>query len=239
MVEQATSHDCVFVSSLAQDVHVSLPVHVLDGWQITKSDDMVVGTQSVGQFIISQPSRCSAYLHCRAPRTTQKDVTFELYSRSIGTPVVSKVVTLPKGELISILMHHSIAKRETLTVRIVGTNLDLVVEEGSRVEVTETHRWEAPEMVVGSAVYPWTSGTIYLANDIERYHFLHLTARNGDVFVEKTFSPIGMRGPHDINVWKLSVEQKISLEFSGEKHKTLQITADKGYEILSIYGVRC
>ena len=238
MVEQATSHDCVFVSSLAKDVHVTLPVHVLDGWQVTKRDDRVVDTQAVGQFIISEPSRCSAYLHCRAPRTTQEDVTFELYSRSIGTPVVSKVVTLPKGELISILMHHSIAKRETLTVRIVGTNLDLVVEKGSRVEVTETHRWEAPELIVGNVVYPWTSRTVFLANDIDKYHFLHVTARKGEIFLQKTFSPIGMVAPHYTS-WTISVEGKITLRFTGSTHKQLDITAEKDYEILSIYGVRC
>ena len=124
-------------------------------------------TRSVGQFIISQPSRCSAYLHCIAPHTTQENVTFELYSRSIGTPVASQVVTLPKGELTSILIHHGIAKKETLTVRIVGSNLDLTVQKGSRVEVTENHRWEAPELIVGNVIYPWTSQTISLANDIE------------------------------------------------------------------------
>ena len=238
MVEQATSHDCVFISSTTKDITVRDRGIVLHDWQITKSDDRVVQTISAGQFIISQQSRCSAYLHCIAPRTTQENVTFELYSRSTGTPVSSKVVTLPKGELISILMHHGIAKRETLTVRIVGSDLDLTVQKGSRVEVTETHRWEVPEMIVGNVVYPWTSQTIYLANDIEKYNFLHISARKDDVFIEETISPIGMKAPHYTS-WTISVEGKITLQFSGPTHKTLHITADKDYKIPSIYGVRC
>ena len=148
------------------------------------------------------------------------------------------MVTLPKGELISILMHHSVAKRETLTVRIRGDNLDLVVEKGSRVEVTETHRWEAPELIVGNVTYPWTSRTVFLANDIDKYHFLHVTARKGEIFLQKTFSPTGMVAPHYTS-WTISVEGKITLRFTGSTHKQLDITAEKDYEILSIYGVRC
>ena len=240
MVEQATRHDSVFISSLANDVSVKDRGLVLDDWKITKADDRVVQTRSAGgEFIISQPSRCTAYLHCRAPHVTQENVRFELYSRSVATPVNSQVVTLPKGELISILLNHGIAKRETLTVRIIGINLDLIVTKGSRVEVTETPRWEAPEMIVSNKVYPWTSQTVTIANDIEQYNFLHITAQNGEVFVAKTISPIGMTGDYEIPVWQISVEDKIQLEFSGVKHKTLKIVANDGYKILSMYGVRC
>ena len=113
MVEQATSQDCVFISSLTKDVVVKNRGIVLDDWKTTKSDDRVVQTRPVGQFIVSQSSRCTAYLHCRAPNVTQEKVTIELYSRSIGIPVSAKTVTLPKGELVSILIHHGIAKRDT------------------------------------------------------------------------------------------------------------------------------
>ena len=231
----------MFISSLTKDVAVKDRGIVLDDWKTTKSDDRVVQTRPVGQFIISQTSRCSAYLHCRAPNITQEKVTIELYSRSIGTPVSVKIVTLPKGELVSVLIHHGIAKRETLTVRIIGENLDLIVEKGSRVEVTETHRWEAPEMIVGSHVYPWSSQTIVLANDIEAYHYIHIEAQNGDVFASKTISPIGMRGRMGLpnRVWKINVEGKVDLEFSGIGHKTLKISCKDSYQILSMYGVRC
>ncbi len=117
--------------------------------------------------------------------------------------------------------------------------MDLIVEKGSRVEVTETHRWEAPEMVVSNVVYPWSSQTVTISNDIQMYHYIHITGQNGDAFIAKTISPIGMCSDHDIPVWKISVEGKIDLEFSGAKHKTLKITAKDGYKILSMYGVRC
>ena len=72
MGEHATNHDCVFIASLQKDVAVVGHGLVLDDWKTTKSDERVVQTRSVGgQFIISQPSQCSAYIHCRAPNTTQ------------------------------------------------------------------------------------------------------------------------------------------------------------------------
>ena len=48
-----------------------------------------------------------------------------------------------------------------------------------------------------------------------------------------------MTGDYEIPVWKITVEDKIKLEFSGLKHKTFKIIANDGYKILSMYGVRC
>mgnify|MGYP001791898187 CR=1 FL=1 len=237
MVEQATSQDCVFKSSLTKDVVVKGRGIVLDDWKSSKSDDIVVQTRSVGQFIISKPSRCSAYLHCLSPIRTQENVSIELYSRSVGTPVSVKIITLPKGELVSILLHHGIAKRETLTVRIMGENLDLIVVKGSRVEVTETHRWEAPELIVGNHVYPWTSQTIELSNDIEKYHYVHISGRYLNHFLSKTISPVGFGSTNP--VWSVKVEGKLELTFSGPGHKTLKIKAWNQYSVISMYGVRC
>ena len=237
MVEQATSQDCVFISSLTKDIAVRDRGIVLTDWQTTKSDNIVVQTGTVGQFIISQPSRCSAYLHCRAPIKTQENVSIELYSRSVGVVVSVKTVTLPKGELVSILLHHGIAKGETLTVRIMGENLDLVVVKGSRVEVTETHRWEAPELLVGNHVYPWTSQTIELSNDIETYHYIHISGRYLNHFLSKTISPVGFGSTNP--VWSVEVEDKLELTFSGSGHKTLKIKTWNQYSIISMYGVRC
>ena len=95
-VEKATSHDCVFIASLTNDITVKNRGLVLDNWKTIKSDIQVMQTRSIGQFIISQPSRCSAYLYCRAPHTTQEQVPFELYSRSLGRAVTTEVVKLPK-----------------------------------------------------------------------------------------------------------------------------------------------
>ena len=238
MVEQATSHDCAFIASARNDVVVKNRGLVLNDWKITKDDGSVVSIIDVSKFYIRQASRFSAYLHCRAPNTTQEGVTFELYSRTIGTPVSSKVITLPKGKLISVLLHHGVAKIEELTVRIVGVDLDLIVEQGSRIEVTETHRWESPEMIAGKP-YPWTSQTMTLSNNIEAYQFIHITAHNGVFFASKTISPIAMKAADTLSIWKVSVDSNVALEFSGVGHKTLKIVAQNSYKILSMYGVRC
>ena len=142
MVEHATSHDCVFIATLREDVTVADRGLLLDNWDVTKIDNRVVQVRKNGVFNISQPSRCSVYLHCRAEKRTLEEVTFTIFSNTQGKQVSSEVVRLPKGEDISILIHHTVSRSETLTVRIFGVDLDFVVEKLSRVEVTETHRWE-------------------------------------------------------------------------------------------------
>ena len=116
-------------------------------------------------------------------------------------------------------------------------------KSGSRFEVTETHRWEAPDLIASDVEYPWSSSTVTIAksHNVEAYHYLHITVQNGEVFLSKTISPVGMKstGALENVVWKVSVEDKVKLKFSGVGHRTLKITADVGYKILSMYGVRC
>ena len=81
-----------------------------------------------------QQSRCSVYIHCRASQKTQKDVIFEIFSRTKSISGSSKKITLPKGELISVLIHYRVEKNEELSVRIFGHDLDFEIEESSRVE---------------------------------------------------------------------------------------------------------
>ena len=239
MVENATSHDCIFIASLEKDTIIKNHSAQLNNWKTIKSDTDIVQIESGGQFIISQPSRCAAYLHCRAPNTTQEKVTFRLYSR-MKAAVDTQIVKLVKGELVSVLLNCGVPRKgDTLTVQIEGDNLDLIVERGSRVEVTETHRWESPQLLTSSVMYPWTSQTITINNDIETYNFIHITGNNGNTFITKTISPIGMYTKNNISIWKISIANKINLEFSGNKHQTLKVETKEGYQIISMYGVRC
>ena len=117
MVEQATSLDCAFKASLKEDITASERGLVLTNWIATKVNERVVQTSPTnGEFIISQPSYCTAYLHCIAKTKTLEKVRFELYSRTKAIPVDYAEVKLPKGELISIILHHQIQKFEKLTV---------------------------------------------------------------------------------------------------------------------------
>ena len=154
MIEHATSHDCAFIASLKEDVTVTDRGLLLNNWNTTKIDDRVTQVRKNGEFIISQSSRCSVYLHCRAEKRTLEEVTFAIFSNTLGKEVSAEIVRLPKGENISVLIHHTVDKRETLTVRISGTDLEFKVEKSSRVEITETHRWEAPELIAGDRLYP-------------------------------------------------------------------------------------
>ena len=88
-------------------------------------------------------------------------------------------------------------------------------------------------------MYPWTSQTITINNDIETYNFIHITGNNGNTFITKTISPIGMYTKNNISIWKISIANKINLEFSGDKHQTPKVETKKGYQIISMYGVRC
>ena len=70
---------------------------------------------------------------------------------------------------------------------------------------------------------------------------IYITGKNGANFISTTISPNGMKGKDvlDDKIWKISLEDKIKLEFSASNHKTLEIKETNGYQILSMYGVRC
>ena len=76
MIEHATSHDCAFIASLKADVTVTDRGLLINNWNATKIDDRVVQIRGNGEFIISQSSRCSVYLHCRAEKRTLEKVKF-------------------------------------------------------------------------------------------------------------------------------------------------------------------
>ena len=145
---------------------------------------------------------------------------------------------MTKGESTTILLHHRITKIEKLVVRVMGQDLKLNIEPTSRVEVTLLRRWQPPELLISGKVYPWGSQTLSITNNIEEYRSLHITGQNGSNFIAKTISPLGMMHDKKDPMWKISVEDHIALIWDGEGHKTLKITANDGYKMLSIYGER-
>ena len=169
MVEQATSLESAFIAKLTRDIVVSDVEMELKSWKIVKRDRSVVQLVDHG-FSISKQSRFSVYLHCKPLRNTQKNVEFQIYSLTDSKPVTTKTVSLTKGETTSVLLHYRIDGRTDLSIRIFGKQLDFEIHQDSRVDVTETHRWEQPELIVGNVQYPRKSlQEIKLVNDMSDY----------------------------------------------------------------------
>ena len=238
MVEASTSLESVFIAKLGKKTEITSGGVVLKPWTTTKKDDRVVQTRLNGAFIVSDPARIAVYLHLKAT-TTQAGVTCELYSATKGIVVDTATVKVIAGEQLSVLLNHRVTKSETLTVRVLGDDLNLTVAANSRVEVTLLRQWYPPELIVSGDAYPWGSGTYKLVNDIEAYRHVHITGQNGDMFIGKSISPLGMRHDSINKVWKIDIEDKILLEFKEHGHKTMIVKViGHGYKILSIYGER-
>ena len=242
MVEAATSLESAFIAKPNKSISIINNGGVLKPWRTVKKDGSIVQTRSNGLFIVSQPSSIATYIHVRSRQDTQ--ATFELYSNSSAKVVQSSMVNLIKNEQLSVLMQHRIEKYEKLSIRVWGLNLNITIDADSRVEVTLLRLWYPPELVAASSKYPWGPGTLYLANDINGYRQIHITAYKDTTFISKTISPMGMI--HDSTIdktWTVNVENSLKLEFSGRSHDVLHISEiasqnQKGYKILSMYGSR-
>ena len=158
VLEQATSLQSTVTAKLEKKIMVTGGGLVLKHWTVTKHDQTVAQVRDNGEFVISQPSSIAAYIHVQAP-TLQTSVAFELYSNSRATARDTVIVTLNAGKTISILLHYRILKSENVTVRILGNNLDLIIQPQSRVEITLLRRWHPPELIISGHEYPWPSGT--------------------------------------------------------------------------------
>ena len=244
MVEQATSLESAFIAKLTRDIVVSDVGMELKSWKIVKKDRSVVQLIDHG-FSISKQSRFSVYLHCKPLRNTQKNVEFQIYSLTDSKPVITKTVSLTENETTSVLLHYRIDGLTDLSIRIFGKELDFEINQDSRVEVTETHRWEEPELIVGNVNYPWKSlQEIKIGNDMSDYSLLYINAKKGDRYLCKTLTPFGMRHPskmHKLNdPWEIDLDNLLTLRFVGYYHKrVLNIKETNRYEIISMYGVRC
>ena len=153
----------------------------------------------------------------------------------------SAIVNINAGEVVSIALHYRIMSNEKLTIRIMGTDLDMSVAPESRVEITLLRRWEPSELLVSGKPYPWGPGTYNIGNDIEKYQTIHITGQKSLSVITKTISPVGLlrdtvRG--STKTWLFDVETSLILTFSGKGHKTLQIESEQGFKILSLYGER-
>ena len=231
--------ESVFATKLNKRTAVTGSGLVLKDWKTVKADDRVAQVVD-GRYTVSQPSSVTAYLHVNS-HISLSNVIFELYSNTRAAAQDVKTVSINAGEAMSIALHHRVTSNETLTIRVMGTDLALSVEPNSFVEITLLRRWEPPELLVSGSSYPWAPGTYHIGQNIEDYHTIQITGQKGYSFISKTISPKGMlrdtvRGTS--KVWIFEVETNLSLTFTGEKHKTLKIESDEGFSILSMYGMR-
>ena len=239
MIERATSMESVFTAKLNKQTAVTGTGRVLKGWKTIKQDDRVAQVVD-DEFTISQPSSVTAYLEISV-RTKQSNVRFEMFSNTGAVARDSATVSINAGEVMSIALHHRITSNEKLTIRIMGTDLNLSVAPKSRVEVTLLRRWEPSELLVSGKPYPWGPGTYNIGNSIEKYQTIHITGQKGLSVITKTISPVGLlrdtvRGT--TKTWMFDVETSLSLTFSGKGHKTLKIESEQHFKIISMYGER-
>ena len=95
------------------------------------------------------------------------------------------------------------------------------MEKLSRVEVIETHRWEAPELVVGNQLYPWKNQTVNLNNDIEAYQFMYIVGISDNDFLLKTIYLDAMSAVSR-DEWKVDIDYRMVLSFSGTEHQFIK-----------------
>ena len=92
--------------------------------------------------------------------------------------------------------------------------MDLVVARGSQVGVTESHRWEAPELFAANQNYPWPlKTTLSIANPIEEYQQVQITTRHGENYASTTIYPLAMKSIDHLvetRVWKVEYEGLLS-----------------------------
>ena len=229
----------VFTAKLGKQTAAKVTGLVIKGWTTTKKDDRVAQVVN-GEFVVSQPSSITAYLHISA-QTKQANARFEMFSNTGAVARDSATVQIDAGEVVSIALHHRVTSNEKLTIRVLGTDLDLFVASESRVEVTLLRRWHPPELLVSGSPYPWAPGTYHIGQDIEKYHTIQITGQKGFGFITKTISPTGMlrdTAKGTAKTWLFDVESSLSLTFTDDGHKTLKIESEQHYEILSMYGER-
>ena len=68
-----------------------------------------------------------------------------------------------------------------------------MVDKKSRFEVVPIETWENPEDLEGDKPHPWKQGQeVVIEQDIEKFRFIHITAKKGVLYINKMISPLYM-----------------------------------------------
>ena len=125
---------------------------------------------------------------------------------------------------------------ERLAVRFIKSNRQTFVEvAGSRVEIFTVTHYKPPNLMAGNAAYPWKNTKVVLATSPDTYTTLHVSAlkdHSDGVFISKIICPPAM-GKNAR--WEINLDDNAKLIFSGDGHKTLEITSTS-YSVQAIYA---
>ena len=234
MLEQVTRRNSSFVASLTDPINITEGGGYLVGWKVDKSVGFACQLVDRKNFILDKRLMSStAYIYCKSKKDSK--VWIVLMNRTRGRIVKRVEVDLPKDELVAVLVDCSLNAVE-LSLRIDGEDLDLVVDSSTRFEVVLTESWEVPETIDGNKAYPWVDNDVILLDqDVEKYRFILITVLKGNSYLSDMISPACMLTPS----WYIDVMGLISLNFTGEGHKTLKITRSQGFSVVNMTGIIC
>ena len=234
MLEQVTRRNSSFVASLTDPINITKGGGYLVGWKVDKSVGFVCQLVDRKNFILDKRlMSCTGYIYCKSKKESK--VWIVIMNRTRGRVVKRLEVDLPKDELVAVLVDCSLNAVE-LSLRIDGVDLDLVVDSSTRFEVVLAEKWEIPETIDGNKPYPWVDDDVILLDqDVENYRFILITVLKGNSYLSDMISPACML----TSSWYLDVMGVISLNFTGEGHKTLKITRSQGFSVVNMTGIIC
>ena len=178
---------------------------------------------------------CSVYIYLRSK--TDTTITLGLYDREHGGIAEEKTVDLLKDELNATVLKFEAKNGSQYSIYIKGEDLNIELDKKTRFEVVSIKTWKNPKDIEGDKVTPWKQGQkIMIYQEIEKYRFVHITAKKGVLYINKMISPLYM---DQVDTWNINVEDKLTLAFTGTNHKTLFIKETHGFEVVNMVGIEC
>ena len=125
--------------------------------------------------------------------TSKTDTTiwFGLYDSENLKTAGEKTVDLLKDELNVTLLEFKVNPPAQYSLYIKGEDFNVVLDKKTRFEVVPIETWGNPEDIDGNKVLPRKQGQeIVIDQDIEKFRFLHITAKKGVLYINKMILPL-------------------------------------------------
>ena len=235
LVEHSTQLRSEYVASLKKPLEIKEIGGNIVGWEMIKESGFECQIVNEKDIMFQRSGFCSAYIYVRS----RTDVSFNLvlYNREEAKEEKIVSVSIPKHELTPVLLEFKVNPPAEYHFMIKGKDLDIELDKKSRFEFVFDNTWLLPDDIDGDIPQPWKEGVVVLlSKNIEKYRFLHITAKKGLAYVNKIISPSSME---EGEAWNVSLENKCNLEFSGKEHKKLTIKKGDGFGVTSMIGIVC
>ena len=207
----------------------------ITGWKLIKGKDVGCQIQLEKNFLIIIPCTCIVNIYLRSK--TDTTIKFGIYDRNYFKKLEEHTLEILKDNLNVFEFKFEVRKMTEFSFYIKGDDFDIVLDKKTSFEVVPIETWENPEDLVGDKSHPWKQGQeIVINQDIEKFRFIHITAKKGVLYINKMISPLYM---NSIDAWNINIEDKVVLAFTGTNHKTLNIKETHGFEIVNMVGIIC